>query len=76
MEIGLPQGQDQLITGMRKSCDIVIEINMTKASILEEILFWTSNNNVILSKGAGQEGCIRPIHFRSLYGVKDKIYYY
>jgi 2'-phosphotransferase len=57
---------NQVISGMRKTCDIYIEINIEKA-MKDGIKFYVSKNNVILSSGL--EGVIEPIYFLK---VKDK----
>jgi len=41
---------DKVISGMRKSCDIFIEIDMKKA-MEDGIKFYKSNNGVILTNG-------------------------
>ena len=49
--IGLPDNSG-VISGMRSSCQVVIEINMPKAMYGEHKLpFYVSNNNVILCEG-------------------------
>lgn len=64
--IGFP-GSEGLISGMRSTCEIVIELNLTKAIHgKDKIPFYESSNKVILSEGL-QNGSIPPAYFRSVY---------
>ncbi len=56
----------EVISGMRGSCDIYIQIDMEKA-IADGITFYISENDVILS--AGIEGVIPASYFKE---VTDK----
>jgi len=56
MAIGMP-GKNGLISGMRTSCDVVVEVNMIKA-IHHQVPFFISENQVILSSGI--EGALSP----------------
>lgn len=49
MAVGLP-GKNQVISGMRNSCEIVVEVNMTQAAF-QYFDFFISKNQVILSPG-------------------------
>jgi 2'-phosphotransferase len=60
--IGLP-GDDTVISGMRNSSDIIIELDLKKA-MNDGIEFYISSNNVILSEGIN--GIIPPIYFKNL----------
>ena len=68
MAIGLP-GEDQVISGMRKSCEIVVEINPIKAVHGGKIPFLVSANNVVLTPGVGDKGFLPPQNFRSIFSV-------
>ncbi len=48
---GLPNGEDEVISGMRKSCEIYIYIDGA-ACAKDDIKFYTSDNGVILTAGA------------------------
>lgn len=62
LAIGLPG--DGVISGMRASCQVVIEINMTKAMHGEhQIPFWISQNKVVLTAGL-EDGSIPKAYFR------------
>jgi 2'-phosphotransferase len=51
MAVGLPGG-DGVISGMRGSCEIIIELNMVRAiNGPHKIPFYTSSNDVVLSEG-------------------------
>ncbi|KAL3872704.1 hypothetical protein ACJMK2_035911 [Sinanodonta woodiana] len=61
---GMP-GESGVISGMRKSCEVVIEIDLEKA-LKARIPFFRSANNVILSPG-NDEGFIPPIFFKRVF---------
>jgi len=50
MATDFPECSDKVISGMRKSCDIIIWIDVEK-TMKEGIKFFRSSNNVILSPG-------------------------
>lgn len=62
MAVGLPQG-DGVISGMRKSCDVVIYIDVESA-MRDGIKFYRSSNNVILSEGIN--GVISSKYFKEI----------
>jgi 2'-phosphotransferase len=65
MAIGYP-GSDGVISGMRGSCEVIIEINLAKAMLGEDkIAFHKSSNNVVLSEGL-EDGSIPFKYFRSV----------
>ena len=71
--IGMPDKKG-VISGMRSSCEIVIEINLAKAMYGEhKIPFYISNNNVILSEGLN-DGSLPPQYFRTVYDFYKKVY--
>ena len=50
LAVGYPGGG--VISGMRASCEVVIELNMVKAMYGDhQIPFYISNNKVILTEG-------------------------
>ncbi len=59
MAIGMP-GKKGVISGMRGSCEVVIEINMVKAIRQGKIPFFISENQVILTPGVGEKGYLPP----------------
>lgn len=56
---GLPK-EEGVISGMRGSCDVIIQINMA-AAIKDGIQFYISSNSVILTEGV--EGVLSPKYF-------------
>jgi len=67
MAIGMP-GKNGVISGMRASCEVVIEVNIVKAMFHGHIPFWVSTNKVVLSEGI--DGAIPPTYFRTVRDVK------
>jgi len=49
MAIGYPK-ENEVISGMRKSCDLFIEIDVAKA-MKNGMIFYESKNKVVLSSG-------------------------
>lgn len=75
LAIGTP-GKDGVISGMRSSCQVVIELNMVKAVHGEhKIPFFVSKNNVVLSEGLA-DGSIPPSYFRSVLDFKNEKFLY
>lgn len=60
-------GKEEVISGMRKSADLYIYIDMPKA-LADGLKFYRSSNNVILSPG-NENGLILPKYFSK---VADK----
>lgn len=74
MAIGLPK-QNGVISGMRSSCEVVIELNMPKAMMGKHKLpFYVSTNKVILSEGLKEDGSIPSEYFRSVIDYKKGVY--
>ena len=74
LAIGLP-GKKEVISGMRSSCEIVIEINMVKAMLGEHKMpFYISENNVVLCEGLPGTGSLPPEYFRSVMDYKASKY--
>ena len=73
MAIGMP-GKNGVISGMRSSSQVVIEVNMVKAMKQGQIPFHISENKVILS--AGIDGAIPSAYFRSVFNVKAQEFIY
>lgn len=62
LAIGLPG--DGVISGMRSSCQVVIEINMTRAMHgPHRIPFFISSNKVVLAEGL-EDGSLPAAYFR------------
>jgi len=63
MSIGYP-GDGQVISGMRKTCDVYIELDLEKA-IQEGVPFYVSKNKVVLSPGIN--GVIPTKYFKKVF---------
>lgn len=61
---GMPK-QEGVISGMRGSCDVYIEIDLFKA-MKDGINFYISSNNVILTEGVN--GALDPKYFKKVVG--------
>ena len=73
LAIGLPK-ENGVISGMRASCEVVIDINMTKAMHgPHKIPFWISANKVVLAEGL-ENGAIPAEYFRSVIDFRAKKY--
>ncbi|OZJ06665.1 hypothetical protein BZG36_00334 [Bifiguratus adelaidae] len=59
---GMP-GEDGVISGMRRSCDVFIHIDMAKA-IADGIPFFISSNSVILTPG--KDGYLPSVYFQKV----------
>ena len=70
LAIGLP-GEKGVISGMRSSCEIVIEIDIVKA-VFAGVPFFVSKNNVVLTPGIGEQGYLPPEFFRCVFDFKTK----
>ena len=69
MAVGLPG--DGVISGMRGSCEVVIEVNMVKAMNSDPpVPFWISQNKVILSEGLA-DGAIPAAYFRTVMDYRQ-----
>jgi 2'-phosphotransferase len=74
LAIGLPG--NGVISGMRSSCEVVIDINMTKAMHgPHKIPFWISANKVVLAEGL-EDGSIPTDYFRYVMDFRMKKYLY
>lgn len=58
---GVPGDSEEVISGMRGSCELMIYIDLEK-SLKDGLLFFVSKNGVILSPG-DSSGCISPSYF-------------
>ena len=74
MAIGMP-GKKGVISGMRGSCEVVIEVNLVKA-IKQGVPFFISENQVILSSGISAEGFLPPQYFRQALNIKTGEFIY
>lgn len=63
---GMPK-DNGVISGMRSSCDVYIEIDMF-AAIKDGISFYISSNNVILTEGL--DGVLPPQYFKRVISRK------
>lgn len=73
MAIGLPE--DGVISGMRKSSEVVYEINISKAAS-SGVDFFVSDNGVILTPGIGDKGMLPPSYFRSAFYPSNGEYFF
>lgn len=64
MALGMP-GKNGVISGMRNSCQVVVDVNLTQA-VFDGVPFYISQNEVILSPGLGPEGYLPSKYFRSV----------
>lgn len=65
-----PKNPNQVISGMRMTCDIFIEIDTTRA-MRSGVVFYESKNGVILTEG--YDGCLLPCFFKDVYCRADKL---
>lgn len=70
MAVGMP-GNKGVISGMRTSCEVVVEVNMVKAIYQGKLPFFISENRVILCPG-DESGALHPDYFRSVIDFKKK----
>ncbi|KAF9586580.1 tRNA 2'-phosphotransferase 1 [Lunasporangiospora selenospora] len=73
MAVGLP-GENGVISGMRGSCNMYIYIDTEKA-FQDEIKFYRSSNNVILSDGKNGDGIIPPLYFQKVVKSSGEVIY-
>lgn len=74
--MAIAMNKDGVISGMRNSCQVVIEVNMAKAMFgPHKIPFFISSNQVILSPGL-TDGSIPPEYFRTVQDLQKKEYMY
>lgn len=71
LAVGKP-GKNGVISGMRASCEVVIELNMVRAIYDGGLDFYISSNKVILSEGL--EGTVPSKYFRTVENYKKKEY--
>ena len=72
LAIGLPG--NGVISGMRSSCQVVIDINMTKAMHgPHKMPFWISTNKVVLAEGL-EDGSIPTNYFRYVMDFQAEKY--
>lgn len=77
IHMALAMNKDGVISGMRNSCQVVIEVNMAKAMLgAYKIPFFISSNEVVLSPGLGSTGAIPADCFRSVVDIKNNVYTY
>lgn len=78
IHMALAMNKDGVVSGMRNSCQIVIEINMAKAMLAAQyrIPFFISSNEVVLSPGFAETGAIPADCFRSVVDLKNDVYTY
>ena len=67
MAVGLPTKKG-VVSGMRGSCEVIVEVNMAKAILKGKIPFYISENKVILSPGI--DGVIPSEYFGQVFIIK------
>ena len=65
-------GDKDVISGMRGTCDLYIEVNLAKA-IKDDIPIYISANDVILT--GGKDGYLGPEYFRKIVNKKGNLIY-
>jgi hypothetical protein len=73
MAIGMP-GKKGVISGMRGSVEVVVEINLVRAIKEGQIPFFISHNKVVLT--AGIEGILPAKYFRQVLNLKTQDFIY
>ena len=73
VHMALGMNNQGVISGMRNSCEIVIEVNIAKAMFgKHQIPFYISSNEVVLSPGYADTGSIPPDYFRTVLDLGKK----
>ena len=66
-------GKNNVISGMRGNCEVVIEVNMAKAMFgPDQLPFYVSSNQVILTPGLKDSGALPVRNFRSVFDIQQK----
>lgn len=68
---GVKKDGQKVISGMRKDAEILIYIDI-KASIEDGILWWLSDNGVVLTEG-NEKGLIPIKYFKKVVGIDNEI---
>ena len=68
---GLPK-DDGVISGMRKSCQVYIYVDGAKCA-KDGVVFYRSDNGVLLTAGFQNEGTLQPIYFLRVTDSSGKI---
>ena len=63
-------GEKEVISGMRKNCDLFIQLDMEKA-MADGMVFYLSKNNVILTSGFDK--VIHPKYFKLVKDIYNKV---
>ena len=58
------------ISGMRRNCEVVVAVDVVKAMEEGGLVFFRSDNGVILCTGEGERGIISPEFFRTIIHLK------
>jgi RNA:NAD 2'-phosphotransferase (TPT1/KptA family) len=66
--IGEPHDKE-VISGMRKTCDVYVYVNVEKM-IQDKVPIFLSSNNVLLSPGVGNTGSIPPQYFERVVNIQ------
>ena len=68
---GLPK-DDGVISGMRKSCQVYIYVDAAKCA-RDGVVFYRSDNGVLLTAGVQNEGTLQPMYFLRVTDSSGKI---
>jgi len=71
LAVGKP-GKEGVISGMRGSCEEIIDVNLVRAHFDGKIPFFISHNNVVLTPGI--EGRLSSEYFRTIFNRKKAEY--
>ena len=65
-------GEEGVISGMRHSCTVLIYIDLVKA-LSDGILFFKSDNGVVLTEGVNSEGYLPKMYFSNVVTNKGEV---
>ena len=71
MASGLPD-KNQVISGMRSSCQVICEVDTTRLVYNDIPLFIAPQNEVILSPGIGEKGMVPAKYLRAVFDVNTR----
>lgn len=75
IHMALAMNKDGVVSGMRNSCQVVVEVNMAKAMYgPHKIPFFISSNEVVLSPGYADTGAIPSEYFRTVLDIQKNVY--
>ena len=69
-------GTNDVISGMRNSCQMVVDLNLTQSAVAGGVPWYISKNQVVLTPGMGDKGIVDPKYIRSIFDSKTKEFFY